>query len=52
MADKSFDKMWRIEFYNIVTAKDRLQDINFNLLKLKVKESYRNDVKTITNCQR
>ena len=28
-----------------------LHDMIFNLLKLKVEESYRNDVKTITNCQ-
>ena len=30
MAYISYDKLWRSEFYNNVSAKDRVQDINLN----------------------
>ena len=31
-----YDKLWISEFNNNVSAKDRVQDINLNQLKLKV----------------
>ena len=40
MADISYGKLWRSEFHNNVFAKDRVQDINLNQLKLKVNDSY------------
>ena len=36
MAYKSYDKLWISEFYNIVSAIDRMQDINLNQFKFKV----------------
>ena len=35
MACISYDIKWRRAFYNNVSAKDRVQDINVNHLKLK-----------------
>ena len=39
MADISYDKLWCSEFYKNVSAKDKVQDINLNQLKLKVNDS-------------
>ena len=36
MASFSYDKLWRSEFYNNVSAKARNQSICLNQLKLKV----------------
>ena len=36
MAYISFDKLWRSEFHNNVSAKDKDQDYNLNQLKLTV----------------
>ena len=36
MAYISFDKLWRSDFFNNVSIKDRVQNINLNQLKLKV----------------
>ena len=33
MAYISYDKLWRSEFYNIVSAKDRVREINLSQLK-------------------
>ena len=45
MASISYDKLWWTEFYNNVSAKDSVQDINLNQLKLKVNDIYRKDEK-------
>ena len=45
----SYDKLGRSEFYNNFSAKDRVQDINLNQLKLKVNESYKKDENLKTN---
>ena len=45
----SYDKSWRSELYNNVSAKDRVQDKNFVQLKLKVNETYKKDEKIVTN---
>ena len=39
----SYDKSWRSESYNNVSAKDRVQDNNLNQLKLKVVDAYKKD---------
>ena len=44
----SYNKFWQKEFYNNVSAKDRVQDINLNLLKLKVNDTYKKDEKITT----
>ena len=44
----SFNKLWQKEFYNNVSAKDRVQDINLNQLKLKVNDTYKKDEKITT----
>ena len=49
MAYISYDKLWRSEFHNNVSAKDRVQDINLNQLKLNVNEAYTKDEKKTTN---
>ena len=41
MAYISFDNLWRSEFYNNVSAKDRVQDINLNQIKLKVNDTHK-----------
>ena len=40
-AYKSYDKLWRSEFYSNVSAKDRVQDLNLDQLKLKVNDTYK-----------
>ena len=45
MAHVSYDKLWRSEFYNNVSAKDRVQDIKFSQLKLNVNNTYQKDEK-------
>ena len=46
---KMYDKLWRSALYNKVSAKNRVQDIRFNLLKFKVNDTYRRDLKITTN---
>ena len=41
MAYKRYDIFWRSEFYNIRSAKDRVQDLNLSQLKLKITDTYR-----------
>ena len=36
MAYLGYDKLWQSQFHRNVSAKDRVQDINLNQLKLKV----------------
>ena len=48
MAYIKYDKLWRREFYNTVSAKDRVQVINLGQLKLKENNTYKKDEKRIT----
>ena len=44
----SYDNLWRSEFYSDVYAKDILQDITFNQLKLKVNNIWEKDEEIAT----
>ena len=48
MAYIIYNKLWQSKFYNSVSTKDRVQDINLNQLNLKVNDTYKKDQK-ITN---
>ena len=39
----SYNKLWESEFNNIVSKKDKVQDLIFNQLKLQVHDGYRKD---------
>ena len=41
MASKSDNKLWESEFDNIVSKRDKLQDLNINHLKLDVHDSFK-----------
>ena len=45
----SYNKLWESEFDNIVSKRDKLQDIKINRLKLKVHDTYKEDQKKTTN---
>ena len=49
MAYISYNKLWESEFDNIVSKRDKLQDLNINQLKLEVHDTYRKDDKLTTN---
>ena len=49
MAYKSFNKLCRSEFYVIVSAKDRVQDINLYQIHFKVNGTYTKDGMITTN---
>ena len=49
MAYISYNKLWESEFDGIVSKRDKLQDINFNQLKLEVHDTYTKDEKLTTN---
>ena len=49
MACISYKKFWKSEFDNIVSKKDKVQDMNINQLKLQVHDSYEKDEKITTN---
>ena len=49
MAYISYIKLWESEFDGIVSKRDKLQDLNFNQLKLKVHNTYKEDEKIKTN---
>ena len=49
MADISYNKLWEIEFDNIVSKRDKLQDLNINQLILEVHDTYKKDEKITTN---
>ena len=49
MAYISYNKLWESEFDNIVSKRDKLQDLNINQLKLEVHDTYRKDEKLTTN---
>ena len=46
-----YDKVWRRDFVNIFSAEDEMKDINFNQLKLKVKQTYKKKEKITTYCE-
>ena len=50
MAYKSYDNLWRSEFYNNVSSKNIVKDFNLNQLKLKVNDTYKKDEK-VTNIE-
>ena len=49
MAYLSHDKLWKSEFYNSVSAKYRVQDINPKQIKLKINDTFEKDETTTTN---
>ena len=49
MAHISYERLWGREFYNNVSPKDRVQDININQLKLKINDTYKKDKKLKKN---
>ena len=49
MAYISYTKLWESEFDNIVSKRDKLQDLNINQLKLEVHDTYKKDEKIPTN---
>ena len=49
MAYISYNKLWESEFDNIVSKRDKLQDLNINNLKLEVHDTYKKDEKLTTN---
>ena len=40
MACINYKNLWQTEIDNIVSTKDKMQDINLNQLKLKVNDTY------------
>ena len=49
MAYLSYNKLWESEFDNMVSKRDKLQDLNIKQLKLEVHDAYRKDEKIKTN---
>ena len=49
MAYISYDNLCRSQFYNNICAKDKVQHIKRNHLKLKVNDTYKKDEKITTN---
>ena len=41
--------LWSSNFYNNFSAKNRVQDLNLNRIKLKVNDAYKKDEKITTN---
>ena len=51
MAYISYNKLWESEFDGIISKRDKLQDLNFNQLKLEVHDTYKKDEKLTTNSE-
>ena len=49
MAYVSYNELWENEFDNIVSKRDKLQDLNIIQLKLEVHDTYKKDEKAKTN---
>ena len=49
MAYLSYNKLWESEFDNIVSKRDKLQDMSNNQLKLEVNDTYKRDEKLTAN---
>ena len=45
MAPISYNKLWESEFDNIVSKKDKVQDLNNKQLKVEVHDSYKKKMK-------
>ena len=45
MAFITYNKIWERAFYNIISKRDKLQDMNINQLKLEVHDTYKKDEK-------
>ena len=45
----SYNKIWESELDNIVSQRDKLQDLNINQLKFQVYDTYKKDKKITTN---
>ena len=51
MAFISYNKLWESEFENVVSKKDKVQDMNNNQLKLEVPDAYKKDEKTTSDSE-
>ena len=49
MAYLSYKKLWETEFDNIVSKRDKLQDMNINQVKLQVYDTYKKDEEITTD---
>ena len=49
MAYISYNKLWESDFDNIVSKRDKLQDLKINNLKLEVNDTYKKDEKLTTS---
>ena len=49
MAYLSYNKLWESEFDNIVSKRDKLQDMSNNHLKLEVNDTCKRDEKSTAN---
>ena len=49
MAFISYNRLWESDFDNIVSKKDKLQDLKINQLKLEVHDTYKKDEKRTTS---
>ena len=49
MAYLSFKKLWETEFDNIVSKRDKLQDMNINQVKLQVYDTFKKDEEITTD---
>ena len=49
MAYISHNNLWESDFDNIVSTKDKMQDVNRNQLKHEVHDTYKKDEKITTN---
>ena len=49
MAYISYNQLWESEFDNIVSKRDKLQDLNINQIKHKVHNTYKKDEEKTTN---
>ena len=49
MAYISYNKLWESDFDNIVSKRNKLQELNINRLKLEIHDIYKKDEKITTN---
>ena len=49
MAFISYNKLWESKLDDLVSKKDKVQDLNFNLLKLEVHDTYKKDERKNNN---
>ena len=49
MASISYNKLWENQLDNIVSEKDKVQDVTINQSELEVNDTYRKDEKITTN---